>query len=143
MVQWCWGWLERDTSISAIPLCPDPGLGAFPQLHYMVRVVGRLSLWSNHPARLPVTPDILAHLCAVWSASPVSYTSCMLCAACCLGFAAFLRSGEFTCPSVGAYDSSMLSWGDVLWIVIPARPSWLFNSAIAGQMFLALGSPYM
>ena len=38
----------------------------------------------------------------------------MLWAACCLGFAAFLHSGEFTCPSVGAYDSSMLSWGDVL-----------------------------
>ena len=38
----------------------------------------------------------------------------MLWAAYCLGFAAFLHSGEFTCPSVGAYDSSMLSWGDVL-----------------------------
>ena len=46
-------------------------------------------------------PDILAHLRAVW-------------AVCCLGFAAFLLSGEFTCPSVGAYDSSMLSWGDLL-----------------------------
>ena len=31
-----------------------------------------------------------------------------------MGFAAFLHSGEFTCPSVVAYDSSMLSWGDVL-----------------------------
>ena len=38
----------------------------------------------------------------------------MLWAVCCLGFAAFLLSGEFTCLSVGAYDSSMLSWGDVL-----------------------------
>ena len=28
---------------------------------------------------------------------------------CCLGFAALLCSGEFTCPSVGAYDLSMLS----------------------------------
>ena len=93
---------------------PDTGLGAFPQLHYVVRAVGRLSPRSNHPAWLPVTPDILAHRWAVWSASPVSYTNCMLWAVCCLGFAAFLLSGEFTCPSVGVYDSSMLSWGDVL-----------------------------
>ena len=28
-------------------------------------------------------------------------------------FFAFLRSGEFICPSSVAYDSSMLSWGDI------------------------------
>ena len=93
---------------------PDPGPGAFPQLHYVVRVVGHLSPWSNRPARLPVTPDIVAHLWAVWSASLVSYTNCILWAACYLGFAAFLHSGEFTCPSIGVYNFSMLSWGDVL-----------------------------
>ena len=43
----------------------------------------------------------------------MSYRNRLLWAACCLGFFAFLRSGEFTCPSVAAYVSSMLSWGDI------------------------------
>ena len=48
-----------------------------------------------------------------WSPSPVSYRSRLLWAACCLGLFAFLRTGEFTCPSSAAYNSSMLSWGDI------------------------------
>ena len=31
----------------------------------------------------------------------------------CLGFFAFLHSGEFTCTAKGAWISSVLSWGDV------------------------------
>ena len=44
---------------------PDPGLGVFSLLHYVVQAVGPLSARANSPARLPVTPDIVAHLRAV------------------------------------------------------------------------------
>ena len=43
----------------------------------------------------------------------MSYRSRLLWVSCCLGYFAFLRSGEFTCPLSAAYDSSMLSWGDI------------------------------
>ena len=43
----------------------------------------------------------------------MSYRNRLLWATCCLGFFAFLRSGEFTCPSAAAYVPSMLSWGDI------------------------------
>jgi hypothetical protein len=48
-------------------------------------------------------------LFARWSSSPVSYNNRMLWAACLFGFSGFLRSGEFTCPSLAAYNPSMLS----------------------------------
>ena len=53
------------------------------------------------------------HLYAVWSVPPHSVDSYMLWVACFLGFFAFLRSGEFKCPSLSAYNSSMLSRGDI------------------------------
>ena len=37
----------------------------------------------------------------------------LLLAACCLGLNPFLQSGEFSCPLSAAYDSSMLSWGNI------------------------------
>ena len=91
----------------------DPQPGEFPRLQYAVRAVRRLTPSRSWPLRLPITPAILRSLHRRWSPSPVSYRSRLLWAACCLGFFAFLRSGEFTCPSSAAYDSSMLSWGDI------------------------------
>ena len=91
----------------------DPCLAEFPRLHYVIRAVKRQNPAYRRPSRLPITPAILRHLHAVWSVPPRSIDSYMLWAACCLGFFAFLRSGEFTCSSSSAYSSSMLSWGDI------------------------------
>ncbi len=58
-----------------------------------------------------------------WSPSSSDFDVLMLSSACCLGFFAFLRAGEFTVPSRAAYDpSDHLSVEDVA-IYSRASPS--------------------
>ena len=102
---------------------PDPSLTDMPQLHYILRAIRRTQPLHSRSSRLPITPSILRHLHSVWSAPPVAHDTCMLWAACCLGFFAFLRAGEFTCSSPSAYVPSMLSPQD---IVINSRANTTF-----------------
>ena len=65
-------------------------------------------------ARLPITIPILRQLHSLWSPKAHDPDLVMLWAAVCLGFFAFLRSGEFTLLNDSAYDpESSLSAGDI------------------------------
>ena len=95
----------------------DPFGTAMPLLEYTLRGVKlrqSKSASTRRRKRLPITPDILRKLKAVWEKTGGDFDHIMLWAACCTCFYGFLRSGEATVPSMTEYDKEgHLSEGDV------------------------------
>lgn len=96
----------------------DPHISSMPVLEHVVRGIKReLSKNSSSTKpRLPITPNILLKLRAVWEETPAAFDTIMLWAACCTCYFGFLRSGEICVPSSGDshYDpATHLSMGDL------------------------------
>ena len=94
----------------------DPSMSNMPKLEYVLRGIKRELSKKRHASkpRLPMTPNILLKLRAVWEEKATAFDHIMLWAACCMCYFGFLRSGEVCSPADSNHDpSTHLNFSDI------------------------------
>ena len=86
-------------------LTPTP-LTSMHKLQLVMRGARRqIASTRTERPRLPITPDILRKLRALWTGRAHKFDVIMLWAACCTAFFGFFRVGEITIPSADGFDT--------------------------------------
>ena len=94
----------------------DPSMNSMPRLEHVLRGIKRELSKKTHTTkpRLPMPPNILLKLRAVWEEDATAFDHIMLWAACCTCYFGFLRSGEVCSPADSNHDpSTHLNFSDI------------------------------
>ena len=84
----------------------DPHISTMPVLEHVLRGIKKEHSKKSpmSKTRLPMTPNILLKLRAIWEEEAHAFDHIMIWAACCTCYFGFLRSGEICTPSDASYD---------------------------------------
>ena len=84
---------------------PEPQQASMPKFLLVKRGIQREKALANpQKPRLPITPNILRQIKALWSAKPIHQDTVMQWAASCLCFFGFFRLGEIVCSSEHSFS---------------------------------------